>query len=63
SLTERLIAKRGGRRVYAETSGREQYAPTRAFYERCGYQREATLKDFYAPGDDKVVYGKVVGSE
>lgn len=62
-VTEKLIARRGGQRVYAETSGREQYAPTRTFYERCGYEREATLKDFYAPGDDKVVYGKRVGGQ
>lgn len=61
-VTEDLIARRGGQRVYAETSGREQYAPTRAFYERCGYEREATLKDFYAPGDDKVMYVKCVSN-
>jgi D-alanine-D-alanine ligase len=61
-LTEELIAARGGQRVYAETSGRELYEPTRAFYERCGYDREAVQKDFYAPGDDKVMYVRVVGS-
>jgi len=59
--TERLIAAAGGRRVYVETSGREQYMPTRGFYERNGYLEEARLKDFYRPGDDKVVYVKVVG--
>ena len=58
--TERRIALAGGRRVYAETSNRAQYAPTRAFYERCGYLREAVIVDFYAPGDDKVIYVKVV---
>jgi GNAT superfamily N-acetyltransferase len=62
AVTETAIADRGGQRVYAETSGRDQYSPTRVFYERCGYEREATLKDFYASGDDKVVYGKRVGS-
>jgi len=60
-VTEGLIAGRGGLRVYAETSGRDQYEPTRNFYERCGYDREAVQKDFYAPGDDKVMYVKVVG--
>lgn len=58
--TEELIAARGGQRVYAETSGREQYEPTRVFYERCGYEREAMQRDFYAPGDDKVMYVRVV---
>jgi len=56
--TEREIARRGGRRVYIETSGRAQYAPTRAFYQRCGYAPEAVLADFYAPGDDKLIYVK-----
>jgi ribosomal protein S18 acetylase RimI-like enzyme len=58
--TERLIRGTGGRRVYAETSGRPQYEPTRVFYERLGFERESRLKDFYAPGDDKVFYVKVL---
>lgn len=57
---ERLIRAAGGRRVYAETSNREQYTPTRAFYEHCGYRLEAILADFYAPGDDKAIYVKVL---
>jgi ribosomal protein S18 acetylase RimI-like enzyme len=57
---EQLIAQAGGHRVYVETSNREHYIPTRAFYDRCGYQVEAVIKDFYAPGDDKVILVKVV---
>jgi len=51
----------GGRRIYAETSGRAQYEPTRAFYRACGYFEEARFADFYATGDDKVVFTKIVG--
>jgi D-alanine-D-alanine ligase len=58
--SERLIREQGGRRVYIETSNRGQYAPTRAFYERCGYHCEAVLADFYAPGDDKVIFVKAL---
>jgi ribosomal protein S18 acetylase RimI-like enzyme len=58
--TERRIRQAGGGRVYAETSGRPQYEPTRAFYERLGFARETQLKDFYALGDDKVFYVKVL---
>jgi ribosomal protein S18 acetylase RimI-like enzyme len=58
--SERLIAEAGGHRVYVETSNREHYIPTRAFYDRCGYRVEAIIKDFYAPGDDKVILVKVV---
>ena len=55
---EELIRQRGGRRIYAETSGRDQYAATRGFYLRHGYRQDALLVDFYAPGDDKVVFVK-----
>lgn len=58
--TERKIRRQAGRRIYIETSGRPQYEPTRAFYRRCGYREDAVLTDFYAPGDDKVVYVKVL---
>jgi GNAT superfamily N-acetyltransferase len=57
---ERQVREAGGQRIYVETSGRDQYAPTRAFYEHFGYRREAVLPDFYAPGDDKIVYLKVL---
>jgi ribosomal protein S18 acetylase RimI-like enzyme len=57
---EHRIHELGGTRVYVETSNRAQYAPTRAFYERCDYRIEAILPDFYAPGDDKVVYIKLL---
>ena len=56
---ERLIQREGGHRVYVDTSNRDEYTPTRTFYERCGYRAEAVLSDFYAPGDSKVIYVKV----
>ena len=56
--TEELIRQSGGRRIYAETSGRDQYVPTRGFYLARGYRQDALLPDFYAPGDAKVIYAK-----
>ena len=61
--TESLVRHGGGRRIYVDTSGRQQYASTRAFYENMGYRREALLRDFFAPGDDKVIFGKVLAHE
>lgn len=58
--SERRIFAAGGRRVYIETSHRGQYESTRAFYLRSGYTQEAVLKDFYGPGDDKVIYVKAL---
>jgi len=55
---EALMARRGARRVYADTSSRPQYEPTRAFYRCCGYSEEAFLADFYAPGDGKIIFVK-----
>ena len=58
--TERRIAAAGGRRIYVDTSSRNTYVPTRAFYVSSGYAQEALLTDFYAPGDGKVIFCKVV---
>ncbi len=48
--------KLGCTMIIAETSGRDQYKPTRDFYESAGYTLEATLKDYYDKGDDKCFY-------
>ena len=58
--TEDAIKGLGGSRVYIETSMREFYEPTRAFYVARGYSPVAVLDDFYAPGDAKVIYLKVI---
>lgn len=47
--------------IIAETSGREYYAPTRAFYDNNKFELEARLKDFYDVGDDKLFYTKRIG--
>jgi ribosomal protein S18 acetylase RimI-like enzyme len=54
------MAREGRTRVYVETATRELYAPTSAFYERCGYEVAAELPDFYAPGDGKAIYLKLL---
>ncbi len=60
--TERTIMSQGGTRLYAETSGRAQYAPTRAFYERMGFNLGELLEDFYAPGDARATYVKALSA-
>jgi D-alanine-D-alanine ligase len=54
---------RTARLIVVETAGRPDYAPTRAFYQARGYRAVARIPDFYAPGDDQVVYVKRVGVE
>jgi len=48
----------GATAMYAETSSRPQYAPTRTFYRRLGYRPAAELPDFYGPGDGQVIFEK-----
>lgn len=55
---EQTLRSEGGRLVVVETSSRTDYAPTRAFYEARGYDRAAAIRDYYAPGDDLVIYTK-----
>ena len=57
---EAWIAASGRTRVYVETSTRPQYESTRAFYRARGYSLSAELTDFYAPGDGKAVFVKVL---
>jgi ribosomal protein S18 acetylase RimI-like enzyme len=58
--SERIMAGRGAKRVYADTSSRPQYEPTRAFYRSCGYTQEALLTDFYAADDGKAIFVKIL---
>ena len=57
AVEERLKTD-GARLVVVETSSRPAYAPTRAFYGRRGYAQGARIADYYAPGDDLVIYLK-----
>lgn len=57
---EEAVRAAGGRIIIAETSGTAEYESTREFYVRTGYVNEATIKDFYKPGDDLKIYIKRV---
>jgi ribosomal protein S18 acetylase RimI-like enzyme len=55
---ERELQRRGARLLVVETSSRNDYAPTRRFYGKRQYTEAARLRDFYAPGDDRLVLTK-----
>ncbi len=55
---EHLLQTEGKRILLVETSGLPEFELTRAFYDKCGYNREAVIRDFYRDGDDKVVFWK-----
>ena len=53
---ERRLRDREARLLVIETSSRTDYESTRRFYERREYREFARLSDFYAFGDDRVIY-------
>ncbi len=55
---ERRLARSGARLVIIETSSLPRYEATRAFYLRRGYEMVARVPDFYANGDDRLIYVK-----
>lgn len=55
---ERSMAGQKARLVVVQTSSRLDYQPTRSFYEKFGFVASARITDFYAPGDDLVIYTK-----
>ena len=58
SELEAQLRLREARLILVETSSLEQYEQARTFYRKLGYVQEARLKDFYAPGEDKLIFTK-----
>ena len=58
---EALLRERGQRVLIADTSGKDAFSGTRAFYAQNGYTQEARIRDFWAEGDDKITFWKRLG--
>jgi ribosomal protein S18 acetylase RimI-like enzyme len=57
-FTEEEIARRGGQMLLVETSSQETYGGTIQFYEKTGYELVGKIKEYYKPGDDKLIFVK-----
>lgn len=59
---EQMLTAQGERLLLVETSGLEDFAGTRAFYHKCGYEKEALIREFYQAGEDKIVFRKLLNN-
>jgi GNAT superfamily N-acetyltransferase len=58
AYVEKDIVAAGGRLFLIETSSLPSYQPTRNFYLKYNYEQAAAIRDFYADGDDQVIFRK-----
>jgi ribosomal protein S18 acetylase RimI-like enzyme len=58
AFAETDIGRRGGRLVLIETSSHDANRSTIRFYEQAGYDLVARIRNFYRPGDDKLVFAR-----
>jgi ribosomal protein S18 acetylase RimI-like enzyme len=58
AIAEGNIREAQGRIVLIETSSTPEYERTRRFHHSQGYEVACRIGDFYAPGDDKLVFQK-----
>jgi len=58
STVENEARQRGGTLLILETSTLDSYRRTVRIYEQAGYMLAARIRNFYRPGDDKLVYIK-----
>ena len=55
---EQDLARAGQRLMVVETSALAEYDGARAFYRARGYDEEARIRDYWADGDDLIVFRK-----
>ncbi len=63
TFAEDDIARNKGRLITVYTSSQEKYSSTRSFYLRRGYHEGARIHDYYRPGDDLVIYVKLISED
>lgn len=60
TYAESLLKEDNQRILFVETSGSDDFAQTREFYLKCGYEREAQIRDYFAAGEDMVLFRKLL---
>jgi len=52
------LRQRGHRILIADTSGSDGFKIARNFYHKNAFTQEARIRDFWADGDDKIIFWK-----
>ena len=60
SHLEATLREQGARLVLVETSSIPYFEQARSFYRKLGYAQAARIHEFYGPGDDNLVFRKMV---
>ncbi|MCT8159041.1 GNAT family N-acetyltransferase [Pseudoruegeria sp. SHC-113] len=60
AAAEARLRQAGQRILIVDTSGTQDFDAARRFYLANGYEEEARIRDFWAPGDDKVTFRKAL---
>lgn len=55
------VHRENGRLILIETASQADYEPTRQFYLKQDYREAARIRDYYKPGDDRIIYAKYFG--
>ena len=58
AFVEYQLTEKSARILVVETSSTSDFTLTRKFYNKIGYIKEATIRDFWGEGDDKIVFWK-----
>ena len=58
AFAEDKIKATKGRLALIETSSKPEYERTRRFHRSQGYELACRIADYYAPGDDKLIFQK-----
>lgn len=56
----RGVGEAAARVLIVETSSTKEYTSAREFYRARGFDEEARIRDFYGPGDSKVIFWKAL---
>lgn len=60
TVVEETLRSQGARLLIVDTSATDQYDLTRKFYAKHGYTEEGIIRDYWADGDDKIVFRKLL---